>query len=56
MKNLDYRKLKLLLKRKGWSKYKVKVNGEVFPYSQGSLLAWAERFMDDKTIVLSRNF
>lgn len=54
VKNLDYRRLKLLLKRKGWSKYKVKVNGEVFPYSQGSLLAWAERFMDDKTSLAFR--
>jgi hypothetical protein len=48
VKGLDYRKLKLYIKRKGWSKYKVKVNGEVFPYSQGSLLAWAEKFMDPK--------
>ncbi len=54
VKNLDYRKLKLLLKKKGWSKYKVKINGEVFPYSQGSLLAWAERFMDDKTSLAFR--
>jgi len=46
--NIDYRRLKLYIRRKGWSKYKVKVNGEVFPYSQGSLLSWAEKFMDDK--------
>ncbi|MDT7901955.1 MAG: hypothetical protein RRE78_08715 [Acidianus sp.] len=44
----------MLLKRKGWSKYKVKVNGEVFPYSQGSLLAWTERFMDDKITLAFR--
>ena len=48
VKGLDYRRLKLYIRRKGWSKYKVTVNGEVFPYSQGSLLAWAERFMDEK--------
>ncbi|BCU70992.1 hypothetical protein KN1_22890 [Stygiolobus caldivivus] len=48
VKGLDYRRLKLYIRRKGWSKYKVKVNGEVFPFSQGSLLAWAERYMDQK--------
>ncbi len=49
VKNLDYRKLKLYILRKGWSKYRVKVNNEVFPYSQGSLLSWAERLMDKRT-------
>ncbi|AWR96361.1 hypothetical protein DFR86_01555 [Acidianus sulfidivorans JP7] len=53
-KNLDYRKLKLLLKRKGWSKYKVKINNQIFPYSQGSLLAWAEKYMDRKTSLAFR--
>ncbi|MFP3171298.1 MAG: hypothetical protein RXQ98_08795, partial [Sulfolobaceae archaeon] len=48
VKGLDYRKLKLYIRRKGWSKYKVKVNGETFPFSQGSLLSWAEKFMDEK--------
>ena len=48
VKGLDYRRLKLYIRRKGWSKYKVTVNGEAFPYSQGSLLAWAERFMDER--------
>lgn len=24
----------------------MKVNGEVFPFSQGSLLSWAEKYMD----------
>ena len=48
VKGLDYRKLKLYIRRKGWSRYKVKVNGETFPFSQGSLLSWAEKFMDEK--------
>jgi len=48
VKGLDYRRLKLYIRRKGWSIRKVTVNGEVFPYSQGSLLAWAERFMDER--------
>ncbi|ARM74840.1 hypothetical protein [Acidianus manzaensis] len=53
-KELDYRKLKLLLKKKGWSKYKVKINGQIFPYSQGSLLAWAEKYMDKRTSLAFR--
>jgi hypothetical protein len=54
VKDLDYRRLKLYILRKGWSKYKVKVNNETFPYSQGSLLAWAERFMDRRTSLVFR--
>ncbi|EZQ11051.1 MULTISPECIES: hypothetical protein [Acidianus] len=53
-KDIDYRRLKLLIHNKGWSKYKVKVNGEAFPFSQGSLLSWAERFMDNKTSLAFR--
>jgi len=54
VKDIDYRRLKLYILRKGWSKYKVKVNNETFPYSQGSLLAWAERFMDRRTSLAFR--
>jgi hypothetical protein len=54
IKNIDYRKLKLYLLKKGWSKYKVKINNEAFPYSQGSLLAWAENFMDKKSSLAFR--
>lgn len=46
LKDYDYRRLKLYIRRKGWSQYKVKVNGETFPFSQGSLLSWAEKYMD----------
>ncbi|BFH73734.1 hypothetical protein SJAV_16780 [Sulfurisphaera javensis] len=46
LKDYDYRRIKLYIRRKGWSQYKVKVNGETFPFSQGSLLSWAEKFMD----------
>lgn len=48
LQNYDYRRIKLYIRRKGWSVYKVKVNGEIFPFSQGSLLSWAEKFMDEK--------
>ena len=48
LQNYDYRRIKLYIRRKGWSQYKVKVNGEIFPFSQGSLLFWAEKFMNEK--------
>ena len=48
LQNYDYRRIKLYIRRKGWSQYKVKVNGEIFPFSQGSLLSWAEKFMNEK--------
>lgn len=47
VRGLDYRRLKLYIRRKGWSKYKVRVKGEVFPFSQGMLLDWAEKFIDE---------
>lgn len=54
VKGLDYRKVKLYIRRKGWSKYKVRVKGEVFPFSQGLLLNWAERFVDQKASLALR--
>ncbi|MEL9970688.1 MAG: hypothetical protein QW699_05225 [Metallosphaera sp.] len=54
VKGLDYRKLKLFIRRQGWSKYRVKVNGETFPFSQGMLLAWADRFVDGRTSLALR--
>jgi len=48
VKHPTYRRLKLYLRKKGWSIYKVKVNGEVFPFSQGSLLTWASKFIRDE--------
>ncbi|MCG3109998.1 hypothetical protein L3N51_02295 [Metallosphaera sp. J1] len=51
---VDYRKLKLYIRKKGWSKYRVRVKGEVFPFSQGLLLSWAERFVDQRTSLALR--
>jgi len=48
LKHPTYRRIKLYLRRKGWSVYKVKVNGETFPFSQGSLLTWANKFIRDE--------
>lgn len=46
LKDMDYRKLKLYVKMKHMSLYDIKVNGRAFPYSQGSLLSWAEGYME----------
>ncbi len=44
--NMNYRKLKLYLRMNHIGIYNVKINGEQFPYSQGALLNWAEKYMN----------
>ena len=46
LNDMDYRKLKLYVRMNHMSLYDIKVNGKPFPYSQGSLLNWAENYMD----------
>lgn len=48
VKHPTYRRIKLYLRKKNWSVYKVKVNGETFPFSQGSLISWASKFIRDE--------
>ncbi len=47
LRDMDYRKLKLYVRMKHMSLYDIRVNGKAFPYSQGSLLNWAEGYMND---------
>lgn len=45
LSGMDYRKLKLYIRMNHMSVYSVKINDQQFPYSQGALLNWAERYM-----------
>ncbi len=52
--NRDYRKLKLYLRLNKMSHYDIKVNNEIFPSSQNSLLSWADRFLDKYSSLIFR--
>ncbi len=54
LEKYDYRKLKLYIRLNHLGRTDIKVNGEIFPGSENSLLNWATKFMDRPTSLMFR--